>query len=209
MLIVGAGGLAVQLFEDLPAMNLPGIVFWSETETKYSFIKEKYKIISTDEEAVEYFNTTSKSFIVCVGDIGNRVKMADKFRKLGGELSSFVMPGSSISPHASIGTGTMILKDVDIEPGASIGQECLINKQTNFGHDCIVSSFCEIGPTSMISAGAEIGEGCLIGMGSLILPKIKVGKNVIVSAGSVVTKNIPDNAVVSGVPAVIRFYKKK
>jgi sugar O-acyltransferase (sialic acid O-acetyltransferase NeuD family) len=209
MLIVGAGGLAAQLFEDLPAMNLPGIVFWSETETKYSFIKEKYKVVSTDEEVKEYFNTVSRSFIVCVGDTANRVKMAEKFRNLGGELATFIMPGSSISSYATIGEGTMVLKDVDIEPGAIIGRECLLNKQTNFGHDCIVSPFCEIGPTSLVSAGSEIGENSLVGMGSIILPKIRIGKNVIISAGSIVTKNIPDNAVVSGNPAVIRFYRKK
>jgi acetyltransferase-like isoleucine patch superfamily enzyme len=39
----------------------------------------------------------------------------------------------------------------------------------------------------------QIGTGSLIGANSTILPGIMVGANVVVGAGSVVTKNIPDN----------------
>ncbi|WP_348636746.1 hypothetical protein [Flavobacterium anhuiense] len=39
------------------------------------------------------------------------------------------------------------------------------------------------------------------------MPKVKIGKNVIVGAGSVVTKDIPDNCLVVGVPArIIKFF---
>lgn len=209
MLLVGAGGLAAQLFDDLNGMNLNDIVFWSEVEVKYSFIKERYRVITTDQEVIDYFTNTSRLFVLCIGDIANRKKMAEKFKGLGGEISSFISPYSTISPFSSIGNGAMILRDVDIEAGASIGEECLINKQANLGHDCVVSAFCEIGPTSLVSAGVHVGENTLVGMGSIILPKLKVGSNAIIAAGSIVTKNVPDFAVVSGNPANLRFFKKK
>ena len=41
----------------------------------------------------------------------------------------------------------------------------------------------------------------MIGAGSKILPNVKIGPNVIVAAGSIVTKDIPENSVVAGVPA--------
>lgn len=209
MLFIGAGGLAAQLFEDLIASNLQDVVFWSEVETGNDFIKEKYKIIGTDEEVIDYFTNTSRSFVMCIGDIGHRKRMTDKFIKLGGKQASFITPFCKISPYVKkIGSGVMILNDAELEPGIIVGDQSLLNKKSKYGHACIIGSNCEIGPLAIISAYAEIGDDSLIGIAALILPKVKIGKNVTVSAGSVVTKNIPDNAVVSGSPAVIRFYKK-
>ena len=44
-------------------------------------------------------------------------------------------------------------------------------------------------------------EGCWLGIGVVINPGITVGKNSIVGANSVVTKNVPDNVIVGGIPA--------
>jgi len=49
----------------------------------------------------------------------------------------------------------------------------------------------------------SIGRKTFIGMGSIILPGVIIGENVIIGAGSVVTKNIPDNSVAFGNPAKI------
>jgi hypothetical protein len=40
-----------------------------------------------------------------------------------------------------------------------------------------------------------------IGAGAIILPGVTVGENAIVAAGAVVTKDVPDNTIVAGVPA--------
>lgn len=46
-------------------------------------------------------------------------------------------------------------------------------------------------------------EGCWIGIGAVVLPGVTVGRNAIVAANAVVTKDVPDHAVVGGVPAVL------
>lgn len=52
----------------------------------------------------------------------------------------------------------------------------------------------------------EIGDGTWIGGGSTINPGVKIGKNVIIGSGSVVTKDIEDNAVAVGNPCRIIKY---
>lgn len=49
----------------------------------------------------------------------------------------------------------------------------------------------------------EIFDHVMIGAGSKILPNVKIGPNVIVAAGSIVTKDVPPNSVVAGVPAKV------
>ena len=52
----------------------------------------------------------------------------------------------------------------------------------------------------------KICENVWIGENAIILPGIEIGKNSIIGAGSVVTKNVPENCIVAGNPA--RIIKK-
>jgi acetyltransferase-like isoleucine patch superfamily enzyme len=49
----------------------------------------------------------------------------------------------------------------------------------------------------------KIGNNCFIGINSIIMPGVTIGNEVIIGAGSVVTKNIPDNCIAAGNPAKI------
>jgi len=53
----------------------------------------------------------------------------------------------------------------------------------------------------MIAAPILIRENAWIGAGATILPGITIGKNSIVAAGAVVSKDVPDNTIVGGIPA--------
>lgn len=54
-----------------------------------------------------------------------------------------------------------------------------------------------------------IGNDVWIGARVIILPGVKIGDGVIIGAGAVVTKDIPDYAIVGGIPARILKYRKK
>jgi len=62
-----------------------------------------------------------------------------------------------------------------------------------------------LGPTF---APVIIKRGAWIAVGAIVLPGVTIGENAIVAAGAVVTKDVPDHAIVGGVPAkVIRIMK--
>lgn len=61
----------------------------------------------------------------------------------------------------------------------------------------------------LILKAVHIKKGAWIGAGAIILPGVTVGENAIVGAGAVVSKDVPDNVIVAGVPAaIIRSLKK-
>ncbi len=208
MLIIGAGGFALQLFDDLINSNNRDIVFWSEIEVQFDCIKEHFKILSTDAEVIDYFTHTSRLFAVGIWDIEHRKRLTKKFIELGGEPASFISPFTHLSSYITVGAGSIVLYKTASEPYVQIGESCIINKKISFGHGAKVSSFCSIGPHTLIASNTEIGENTYIGMSAVIQPKVKIGKNVTIASGSIVTKNIADNAVVQGNPAEIRFFRK-
>ena len=57
-------------------------------------------------------------------------------------------------------------------------------------------------------AKVTIGNDVWIGMRSIIMPGVKIGNGAVIGAGAVVTKDVPDYAIVGGVPAKIIKYRK-
>jgi len=58
-----------------------------------------------------------------------------------------------------------------------------------------------------VEGDVEIGNHVWIGSNCFILPGIKIGNNVVIAANAVVTKDIPDNLIVGGIPAKFIRYK--
>ena len=64
-----------------------------------------------------------------------------------------------------------------------------------------IPEYAEFGKAHYYMGTIEICDHVMIGANSLILPNAKIGPNVVIGAGSIVTKDIPPNSVVAGVPA--------
>jgi acetyltransferase-like isoleucine patch superfamily enzyme len=62
--------------------------------------------------------------------------------------------------------------------------------------------------TSLVIKPIVVGFGADVGMNASILPGVHIGAHAIVGAGAVVTENVPDYAIVAGVPAKVLRYRK-
>lgn len=91
-----------------------------------------------------------------------------------------------------------------------IGNFTAISSQAKVGENCTFLSGVVIGNKNLkIKKNVQItiGNNCYFGLNCFIGGSITIGNNVTVGANAVVTKNIPDNAVVGGIPAKIIKFK--
>lgn len=95
-------------------------------------------------------------------------------------------------------------EEITIEDNVRIGGGCSIC-DTDF-HSLDYEIRITPGKKMKINKPILIGEGAFIGMNSIILKGVSIGRHSIVGAGSVVTKNIPDNQIWGGNPA--RFIRE-
>lgn len=83
--------------------------------------------------------------------------------------------------------------------GITLGDNCLV------GHNVVFATlnhgFAPEERQSMLPAPIVVGRNVWIGSNSTILQGVTIGDNSIIAAGSVVTKDVPANAIVAGAPA--------
>lgn len=130
-----------------------------------------------------------------------------------------------------IGDETKIGAFVEIQKNARIGRCCKVSSHTFICEGVVIEDQVFIGhgvmfindryPRATTVDGSlqteadwkveptVIKKGASIGSGATILSNTKIGENAIVGAGSVVTKDVPPNAIVTGNPArILRFIKE-
>jgi acetyltransferase-like isoleucine patch superfamily enzyme len=106
---------------------------------------------------------------------------------------------------AEIGAKTVLGQECTISAfqHVAIGRECIVADRVmliDFDHG-VVEHERPIREQGIYKRDVRVGHNCWIGYGACVLRGATVGDNAIVGASTVVTKDVPPNAVVGGVPA--------
>lgn len=138
-----------------------------------------------------------------------------------------IYAGNVIGDDFQTGHGVLIREENEIGNNVSIGSHTIVEHHVKIGNNVrlhsnvfvpefsILEDDCWLGPNVVVTnarypqsrsvrenlRGAHIKRGAKIGANATLLPGVVIGENALIGAGAVVTRDVPDGAVVVGNPA--------
>ena len=143
----------------------------------------------------------------------------EDYRQVIEELIPGIPQSTTICPpfHCDHGTGIILGENVFMNYDCIMldGGYIRIGKHTLIGPHC--QFYTPQHPMDYVERREEketaypitIGEDCWLGGNVVVCPGVTIGNRCIIAAGSVVTKDIPDDSLAAGVPAVVKRSLKK
>ena len=148
--------------------------------------------------------------------LGKGVKLSKFINLYGCEIGDFTKVGAfvEIQKNARVGNNCKISSHTFICEGVTIEDNVFVGHGVTFINDSYPRA---TNPDGGLQTEADwkveptvVKMGASIGSGSTILSNVAIGENALVGAGSVVTRDVPANAIVAGNPAkVLRFVNQE
>lgn len=130
---------------------------------------------------------------------------------------------AQVREGATIGRECVIGRGAYVGPGARLGDRCKVQNHALVYEPAVLEDGVFVGPAAVLtndlhpravnpdgtlktaedweSVGVEVAEGASIGARAVCVAPVSIGRWALVAAGSVVVRDVPDHAVVAGVPA--------
>lgn len=123
-------------------------------------------------------------------------------------INARIEPGAIIRDNVEIGSGAVIMMGAIINIGAIIGDGTMIDMGAVLGGRATVGKNCHIGAGAVLAGVIEpasatpviVEDNVLIGANAVVIEGVHIGANAVVAAGCVVIEDVPEGAVVAGVP---------
>ena len=203
IIIVGTGvnaRLALEIANNLDVL-VYGFIATDESQTNQE-INDILVVASIEsQDAKTLFNDSNVKLFAAISDGKDRKAVVDQLSAYPPELVSLVHPHTTISEYSKMGKGNLVYAGTVIAPSVMIGSHNTIGAHTSLGVEVAVGDYCNIGNGVQIGDGVQIHDHVTIGPGAIIHKQVSIGKGALIAPGSVVLRNVGEEASMFGNPA--------
>ena len=202
--IVGAGGFGAEVLHTLRGTWRPG----ENAVLDLSF--------AVDDPVDERFlglpvrNTGEISegdqFIIAIGSGAARERVHRDLVARGARSFSLIAPTAVVGLEIALGEGCILSDNTMLTGKLVIGRQFQCNIYSYVAHDCVIGDYVTFAPRVCCNGNVHIGDHAYIGTGAVLrqgspTQPLRIGAGATIGMGAVVTKDVPEGAVVVGNPA--------
>lgn len=209
--IIGAGTYGEVYLSYLRESGVDVIGFIDDNENLVGHDICGFRVLGKRSDLGALIDKFNIKAVYCpIGNNKLRVQFLDEARSLGLATPNFIHKSVIIAPDVQISDeGVYILANSQIMPHACIDKYVMISASANISHHSHLSEGVFISTGVNLGANIDIKELAYVGSGSTIMTGVKVlGVDSLIGAGAVVIRDVPNYAVMAGVPAKVIKYKQ-
>jgi len=135
-----------------------------------------------------------------------RARLVRTLDRVGISPVTVAHPRSIVSKLAKLGGGTVVSGGAIINAGTETGPHCALAAGAVIDHDTLLGTNVFVGQGARVSSYVRLEDNVAIELGACVNSRVCVGAGARVTGGAFVNTDVPDHAVVMGVPArVVRY----
>lgn len=174
--IVGAGGYGRTALDVLIAAGSEAWIlgFYDDAHKALSEKIRGFPVLGDIAMLKSMLSVETVQVIVAITANGDRLRVANSIRALGGQFTTAIHPTAYVSEEATVGGGCVVAAGAVVHPNSTVGSHCYL------GPHSLVDRDAQVGAGAWISAGATLGTGGRIGARSLLGQNSGVGRKAVV-----------------------------
>lgn len=215
IIILGSGGHAMVVWDLLESIGRFDVLGFTDISqlvgTQRQLGSLARPVLGDDTVCAEYLRRyPSLQLLAGIGPepCAVRRQILGTLESCGAEhVCTAIHPRATVAASVRLSHGTVVMAGAVINPRAVIGAHCVVNTSATVDHDCCLGDNVFIQPGAHVGGTVTIADGAVVGIGASVREQTHIGRDAVIGGGAFVNRDVPDHAVVVGVPARVLRYR--